>query len=63
MLEERLLSFAHLTFRHKFVYQDDNARSQTACTVVNFMETKGIEFIEWPAVSPDMNHIENCVPK
>jgi hypothetical protein len=23
------------------------------------METEGIEHMEWPAVSPDMNHIEN----
>jgi len=59
ILEEALLPFARLTFGHNFVYQDDNARPHRARTVVNFMETEGIEHMEWPAVSPDMNYIEN----
>ena len=59
ILEEKLLPFARLTFGHNFVYQDDNARPHRARTVVNFMETEGIEHMEWPAVSPDMNPIEN----
>ena len=41
------------------MYQDDYARPQRAGTVVNFMETEVIEHMEWPAVSPDMNHIGN----
>ena len=51
--------FARPTFGHNFVYQDDNARPDRARTVVNFMETEGIEHMEWPAASPDMNPIEN----
>ena len=43
-----LLPFARLTFGHNFVYQ-----------YYNFMETEGIEHMEWPAVSPDINPIEN----
>jgi len=53
------LPFARLTFGHNFVYQDHNARPHRACPVVNLMETEGIEHMEWPAVSPDMNPIEN----
>jgi hypothetical protein len=46
ILEERLLPFARLTFGHNIVYQDDNARPHGARTVVNFMETEGIEHME-----------------
>jgi len=59
--EEILLPFACHTFGHNLVYQDDNARPHRARTVVNFMETEGIEHMEWPAVSPDMNPIENML--
>jgi len=53
------LSFARLTFGHTYVYYDDNAIPHRDRTVVNFMETEGIEHMEWTAVSPDMNPIEN----
>jgi transposase len=36
-----------------------NVRPYRARTLVNFVETEGIEHMEWPAVSPDMNPIEN----
>ncbi len=52
------MPYARPTFRHNFVYQDDNDRPQRARTVVNCMETEGNEHMEWPAVSPDMNPIE-----
>jgi len=57
--EEQLLPFARLKFGHNFVFQDDNTMPQRARTVVSFQETEGIEHMEWPAVSPDMNPIEN----
>jgi len=42
-MKEQLLPFARLTFGHKFGYQNDKARPHRARTVVNFMETEGIE--------------------
>ena len=62
-LQGKLLPFACLKCGHNFVYQDDNARSHIARTVVNFMETEGIEHMECPAVSPDLNPIENLWSK
>ena len=53
------MTFTRLTFGHNFVYHDDNARPHRSRTVVNFMETEGIEHLEWPAVSQDINPIEN----
>ena len=58
-----LLLFARLTIGHNLVYQDDNTRPHRARTVVNFMETEGIEHMECPAVSSDMNPIENLWSK
>ena len=55
------MPFARPTFGHNVVYQDDNAMPHRARTVVNFMETEGIEHMEWPAVSPDINPIENLL--
>jgi len=46
ILEEKVLAFARLTFEHNFVYQDHNARPHRARTVVNFMETEGIEYMK-----------------
>ena len=63
ILEERLLPFARLTFGHNFVYQNDKARPHIARTVVNFMETEGIEHMDWSAVSTHMNPMRTCGPK
>jgi len=63
ILEETLLPFARLTLGHSFVYKDDNTRPHRTCTVVNFTETEGMEHMEWPAMSLDMNPIENMWSK
>jgi len=57
--EETLLPFARLTFEHTFVYKDDNARPHRIRIVVKFMETEGMEHMEWPAVFSYINHIDN----
>ncbi|GBL80410.1 Transposable element Tcb1 transposase [Araneus ventricosus] len=42
-----------------FVLMDDTARPHRAAIVDNFLECKGIERMECPSYSPDLNPIEN----
>ena len=53
------MPFARLIFGQNVVYQNVNARPHRARTLVNFMEIEGFEHMELPAVSTDMNPIEN----
>ena len=57
--DKKLLPFARATFQNNFVFQDDNAPAHRARTITNNLEQQGVEHLEWPAVSPDMNPIEN----
>ena len=43
-----------------FVYQDDNARAHRARIVNEWFSDHGVEHMEWPAMSPDMNPIEHA---
>ena len=42
-----------------FILMDDNARPHRARIITTFLEDNDIQRIEWPAISPDLNPIEN----
>ncbi|GFV84531.1 transposable element Tcb2 transposase [Trichonephila clavipes] len=42
-----------------FILMDDNARPHRARIVEEYLEDHGLERMEWPARSPDLNPIEN----
>lgn len=54
-----LLENLPLSMWKDIVFQQDNARPHTARTTMNFLHTHHIRVPFWPALSPDINPIEN----
>lgn len=42
-----------------FILMDDNATPHRAAMTNNFLDTEGIERLDWPPKSPDLNPLEN----
>ncbi len=62
ILDDNLLQSVENTFGHRqtpFVFQQDNAPVHKARNVEVWLEQQGIQTIQWPAQSPDLNLIEN----
>lgn len=43
----------------QLTFQQDNARAHTARLTQDFLRTHGVNVMDWPAVSPDLNCIEH----
>ena len=58
VLEPIVVPFAE-NVGQNIIFMDDNARAHRARVVTEFLEGQGIERMEWPARSPDLNPIEH----
>jgi len=58
ILQDHVIPFAPY-IGENFLFQHDNARPHVAQIVQNYLNEVGIDTMEWPANSPDLNPIEN----
>jgi transposase len=62
MLEANLVPFLEhlpLSIYRRHVFQQDNASPHSAAHTRQFLQVAGINTVPWPALSPDLNPIEN----
>ena len=43
------------------ILMDGNARPRRARIVQDYLQQEAIELLPWPAMSPDMNHLWDCL--
>ena len=58
VLKTKMLPFARRDFQGNFVFQDD-APAHGARRVMDFLENENVQHMDWPAMSPDLNPVEN----
>ena len=49
----------HVIDRQRELFQQDNARSHTACLTMDYLEQNNINVLPWHSKSPDFNPIEH----
>jgi transposase len=59
LLREKFVPFLRRQKKGSYVFQQDNAPAHTAKITKQFFSESGINVLDWPANSPDLNPIEN----
>ena len=59
MLEERLLPFINRYHPEGAIYQQDGAAPHKANRTLQFLSDSNVDVMQWPALSPDSNPIDN----
>lgn len=59
LLKQQAIPIMKLNFHDEFVFQEDNSMVHKAHIVKKFFERSGIEVLNWPAKSPDINIAED----
>jgi len=59
VLETKMLPFDRRDFPAKFEFQDDNGPIHRAWQVMDFREDENVQYMDWPATSPDLKPIDN----